>query len=65
MNCCIGSVLYKLRYRLLKCVQGALDLESKNVEQVMTPEKDVFMLNVDEVLNKETLKLILHRGEPA
>ncbi|KAJ8902686.1 hypothetical protein NDN08_006006 [Rhodosorus marinus] len=43
-------------------LKGTLDLESKNVAQIMTKAENVFMLDVDGKLGRDNLKSILHYG---
>mmetsp|Transcript_1441 Transcript_1441/g.4604 ORF Transcript_1441/g.4604 Transcript_1441/m.4604 type:complete len:474 (-) Transcript_1441:1836-3257(-) len=43
-------------------LKGTLDLESKNVAQIMTKAENIFMLDVDGKLGRDTLKSILHYG---
>jgi len=44
-------------------LKGTLDLESKNVAQIMTKAENIFMLDVDGKLGRDTLKSILHYGK--
>ena len=45
-----------------KVLKGALDFSAKRVEQVMTPLEDVFMLEIDEKLDYDTLASVMQHG---
>lgn len=46
----------------LNIIQGALELHTKVVEDVLTPLGDCFMLRSDAVLDFSTMSKILHSG---
>ena len=43
-------------------LSGALDFSSKTVEQVMTPIADVFMIDIEQELNSQSIKKLLEMG---
>ncbi|KAF9262135.1 DUF21-domain-containing protein [Marasmius fiardii PR-910] len=51
-----------LRDDEISILNGVLELNTKNVEQIMTPMKDVVTLSADTVLDHETLDHILTSG---
>ncbi|XP_077193806.1 metal transporter CNNM4-like isoform X1 [Paroedura picta] len=46
----------------LNIIQGALELRSKTVEHVMTPLCDCFLLNIDAILDFDTMSDIMESG---
>ncbi|NXF42233.1 CNNM4 protein, partial [Nyctibius bracteatus] len=46
----------------LNMIQGALELRSKTVEDVMTPLQDCFMINSDAILDFNTMSEIMESG---
>ncbi|XP_074838076.1 metal transporter CNNM4 [Carettochelys insculpta] len=46
----------------LNMIQGALELRTKTVEDVMTPLHDCFMINSDAILNFNTMSEIMESG---
>lgn len=37
------------------CLQGALDMKNKTVKDAMLPLSDVFMIDIDSVMDKSTM----------
>ncbi|XP_007907291.2 metal transporter CNNM1 isoform X3 [Callorhinchus milii] len=46
----------------LNMIEGALELRTKTVEDVMTPLKDCFMLSADAILDFNTMSMIMQSG---
>ncbi|ESK91617.1 hypothetical protein Moror_2535 [Moniliophthora roreri MCA 2997] len=51
-----------LRDDEISILNGVLELNNKNIEQIMTPMKDVVTLSADKILDHETLDQILTSG---
>jgi hypothetical protein len=54
MTCCIGVLLMQLGDKLDRVMRYQEDL----VEEIMTPLDEVFMLNVDEVMDQKLMRKI-------
>ncbi|KAA8493549.1 Metal transporter CNNM4 [Porphyridium purpureum] len=46
----------------MSMLRGTLDFANKSASDIMTKEKDVFMLSVDEVLDRKTMEEIMEAG---
>lgn len=58
----MGDAGHQLNSDEVTIISAVLDLKEKAVGSIMTPMEDVFTLSADDVLDEETMDLILSQG---
>jgi metal transporter CNNM len=58
----MGEASHQLNSDEVTIISAVLDLKEKSVGSIMTPMDDVFTLSADDVLNEETMDMILSEG---
>lgn len=58
----MGDAGHQLNEDEVTIISAVLDLKEKSVGSIMTPMEDVFTLSADDVLDEETMDLILSQG---
>ncbi|KAF7507914.1 hypothetical protein GJ744_009948 [Endocarpon pusillum] len=58
----MGDAGHQLNSDEVTIISAVLDLKEKSVGTIMTPMEDVFTLSADDVLDEETMDLILSQG---